>query len=488
MKSFPPNWKYVFLLASLIALAGIVSAQDSLPPMPLPTSGGAPSTPANPTPAATTDLPPSPNGVEVQARGPVHEAFAMPATEPVPATPVNKPPPKPIDEMPPAEKPEGNAVWIPGYWAWDEDRKDYLWVSGTWRVPPPGQHWMSGYWKEEAGQWHWVGGFWSAAQTQSNTNHQITYMPAPPAPPNISPPGQPPAPDSFFVPGHWGWHDAGYTVANGAQVYREAGYSWVAGYWARVQPGYVWIPAHYAWTPGGYVYLPGYWDLAIARRGFLYAPVYVNVGVVGPAFVYTPAYAVPHTVIIDAFWVRPCYCHYYFGDYYGPVYARFGFESCAIYSRRAYDPIFVYAVYEHRAEPRWAALQVDICVGRAAGRIACPPRTLVEQVRIGYRGPGLVVSARIGEVSGVRTVRLENRERLEAIRHAQEVRRVAAERSRQEIRPAGGMTGPRTAAYRLPGAPGPAKPAMPFHPVVPPNAHKLPPKKPYSDPHERERP
>jgi hypothetical protein len=184
--------------------------------------------------------------------------------------------------------------------------------------------------------------------------------------------------------------------------------------------------------------------------------------------------------------VRPCYCHYYFGDYYGPVYARFGFESCAIYSRRAYDPIFVYAVYEHRAEPRWAALQIDICVGRAAGRIPCPPRTLVEQVRVGYRGPGLVVSARIGAVSGVRTVRLENRERLEAVRHAEAVRHVAIERSRQEIRPPGGNpTTPRTAGYKVPGPPSGIRPPQPLHPAVPVNTHKVPPKKPAHDAHER---
>src|SRR5262249_79216 len=192
--------------------------------------------------------------------------------------------------------------------------------------------------------------------------------------------------------------NTGPVAINGIQTFQEAGYSWVAGYWARVQPGYVWVAEHYRWTPSGYVYIPGYWDLALARRGFLYAPVSVNLATVEPGFVYTPAYAVPHTVLIDALWVPPCYCHYYFGDYYGAVYPHYGFESCALYSRRCYDPIFVYAIYEHRAEPRWAALQVDLCLNRAAGRAPCPPRTLVEQIRIGYRGPGLVVAARIGEV------------------------------------------------------------------------------------------
>jgi hypothetical protein len=480
MKTASSTWKLVALFATLATLrAGSLLAQESLPPVPVPTSGGAQQAPAG-------EIPSSSNGVEVLSRGPIHEAFASLTTEPMPTKLVEKQPPKPIDEMPPAEKPEGNVTWISGYWAWDDERKDYLWVSGTWRAPPPGKHWMAGYWKEDAGQWCWVPGFWTVAENQANGSHQITYLPVPPAQPNTSAPGEPPTPDSFHVPGHWVWHDAGYVVVNGAQVYREAGYSWVAGYWARVQPGYVWVDSHYRWTPSGYIYIAGYWDLAITRRGFLYAPVYVNMAMVGPAFVYTPAYAVPQTVILDAFWVRPSYCHYYFGDYYGVVYTNYGFESCVLYHRRRYDPIFVYAVYEHRAEPRWASVQIDVCLGRAAGRYPCPPRTLVEQVRVGYRGPALVASARIGEVHGVRTVRLENRERLEAMHHAEEVRHVAVERNLHEAHAAGGaLTAPHKAAYQAPAAHGNVRtaPALPARGVPLPN--KPNPVKKQPDPHER---
>jgi hypothetical protein len=471
----------LFCAIYAIHLAGPLAAQNALPPVPVPTSSDAPPTAIRP-----TEMPATPNGVEVLARGPIHEAFATPTTEPVPMLPVDKRPPKPIDEMPPADKPEGNVVWIPGYWAWEDERKDYLWVSGTWRVSPPGKHWVTGYWKEQAGQWHWVPGFWTVAQTQADGNHQVTYLPTPPVAPTVAPPGEPPTPDSFYVPGHWVWHNAGYMVINGAQGYQEAGYSWVAGYWARVQPGYVWVVDHYRWTPSGYIYIAGYWDLGLSRRGFLYAPVYVNTAIVGPGFVYTPAYAVPHTVLIDALWVRPCYCHYYFGDYYGAVYTRYGFESCALYSRRCYDPIFVYAVYEHRAEPRWASLQIDLCLNRAAGRAPCPPRTLVEQIRIGYRGPGLVASARIGEVHGVRTVQLENRDRVAAVRHAEEIRHLAVERSMHEVRPVGGVaTAPRTAGYRLPGSPASGRPGMivPTHAPIPANERK--PVKKHPDPREQ---
>src|SRR5687768_3913616 len=80
-----------------------------------------------------------PEGVEVQLRGPVHEAYAEP-TDPQPqAQPVvPRQPPEPIEELPPDQRPEGDDVsWIPGYWAWDEETQDFLWVSGFWRDAPP---------------------------------------------------------------------------------------------------------------------------------------------------------------------------------------------------------------------------------------------------------------------------------------------------------------------------------------------------------------
>src|SRR5262245_17118853 len=44
---------------------------------------------------------------EVQARGPVHEAFAQPSTAPRPGIAVPRQPPESIQEMPPDQKPEG---------------------------------------------------------------------------------------------------------------------------------------------------------------------------------------------------------------------------------------------------------------------------------------------------------------------------------------------------------------------------------------------
>src|SRR4051794_9243927 len=54
-------------------------------------------------------------GVEILARGPVHEAYAQPyAADPAPTPVVPKAPPPPIHELPPDNKPDGqNVQWIP---------------------------------------------------------------------------------------------------------------------------------------------------------------------------------------------------------------------------------------------------------------------------------------------------------------------------------------------------------------------------------------
>src|SRR5262249_31490121 len=149
--------------------------------------------------------------------------------------------------------------------------------------------------REEQQQWTWVPGFWTVTEKQPGVQ-PVTYLPQPPAPPEVASPGKPPTPESFYVPGHWAWHEAGYVTVRDTRVWRDAGYAWSAGYWGHIQPGYVWVPAHYRWTPGGYIFVSGYWDLIIPERGVLYAPVVVHTAVVGPAFVYLPAYVVRDTI------------------------------------------------------------------------------------------------------------------------------------------------------------------------------------------------
>jgi hypothetical protein len=412
--------------------------------------------------APAGDPPPVPKGIEVLARGPVHEAFASPTAEPIPTNPVAKKPPKPLDELPPEEKPEGQVIWIGGYWAWDDERKDYLWVSGIWRTPPPHKQWIAGYWREEGEQWQWVPGFWSDVQEEEAK--QVTYLPKPPDPPQVVPPGQPPAADSFYVPGSWSWNPA--TTA----------YAWRPGYWARVQPGYVWVPNHYRWTPSGYIFIPGYWDLAVSQRGVIYAPVIVNPEIVTVGFTYTPAYAVSDTVVVETLFVRPTYAHYYFGDFYGPAYATMGYQSVFVYSGRSYDSIIVYETWAHRTQPNWISVQIDIFNGRSRGALPVPPRTLVQQNTIiqqnvtnvtnvtnnnitnitnnttnvnrttniannttnvnrttnTYNTPVLGTTSKVMAAKGVKTVALDSATRVQAKQQATAVQQVAMQRTATE--------------------------------------------------------
>src|SRR5690606_35245560 len=74
------------------------------------------------------------------SEGPLHEAFLSPSKSDDPDH-VAKSPPPPITERPGVESPDPRAVWIGGYWEWDPRRSDFTWVTGTWRVPPPGRFW-----------------------------------------------------------------------------------------------------------------------------------------------------------------------------------------------------------------------------------------------------------------------------------------------------------------------------------------------------------
>src|SRR5438132_8109150 len=187
---------------------------------------------------AEGDAADSQSGVTVEARGPVHEAFAQPyQANPTPAPVVPKQPPDPIPEQPPEQKPEApDALWIPGYWAWDADRSDFLWVSGAWRVPPSGRKWVPGYWAEVAAGRQWVPGFLAGGGVQ-----QVNYLEDPP-PDSLDYGPTTPAPDddSFYVPGSW--------------LHRTTRYVWCPGYWSSYRRDALWCPARYYATPRGYLY------------------------------------------------------------------------------------------------------------------------------------------------------------------------------------------------------------------------------------------
>jgi hypothetical protein len=270
--------------------------------------------------------------------------------------------PDPIEELPPDQKPEGNNVqWIPGYWAWDEDRNDFLWVSGIWRDIPPGQQWVPGHWEAVDDGSQWVAGYWTPLEQAT-----AEFLPQPPDPIQESE-GVAPNANSVYVPGTWVWRDR---------------FLWRPGFWMAFRPGWVWIPAHYIWTPAGYIFVNGYWDYPFANRGLLFAPVVIASGYWNrPGWFYRPFFAVSDTFLVGALFVRPFYASYYFGDYFDPRYTRLGFSSWVDFriGNRYYDPNLSYYSWQHRNNPSWVRDLRQVYIARQNGDLPRPPRTLVQQ-------------------------------------------------------------------------------------------------------------
>jgi hypothetical protein len=374
-------------------------------------------------------------GVEVLTRGPVHEAFAETVTfDPQPGIVVPKAPPAPIEEVPPDQKPEGaNVAWIPGYWGWDDDRSDYLWVSGIWRALPPGRQWVPGYWGQSGQGFQWTSGYWADA-----TVSEVEYLPAPPptveAGPNIAAPSA----DYGWVPGSWVWHRSWW---------HQGRYAWRPGYWVAGRQDWDWVPAHYIWAPRGYVFSDGYWDYPVSGRGVLFAPVYFNAGVYArPDFHYSPSVVIDLGVFTDHLFVRPNYSHYYFGDYYAPAYqdrgisASFSFNS----SRYGYDPIYAHQRWEHRQEPEWEhRVQADF-QSRRDHEDARPPRTLAAQVKllagaVKSSQNSQVVATQFNQMASRKDTPLRfqpvaNEERQQLTQRRQEVQKFTGERQQLETR------------------------------------------------------
>ncbi|CAN5135945.1 hypothetical protein BH11PLA2_BH11PLA2_22940 [soil metagenome] len=332
---------------------------------------------------AQVPAPASPEGVEVLAKGPVHEAFAATAEAPVGGSPIiKKAPPEPIEELPPDQKPEGEQVqWLPGYWSWDEDRSDFIWISGFWRVPPPGRVWVAGSWREASGGFQWVNGFWQETQTDVQKS-TIDYLPPPPQPVELAPSIPAPSEDHIYVPGSW--------------VYRNH-YVWRPGFWVAHRPGWIWIPASYRWTPAGYVFIDGYWDYPLDQRGMLFAPIAFTTPVYArPRYYYQPTFAISVNGLYTSMFVRRGYSSYYFGDYYGTTYASGGYNPwCGGYrggsgfaisigfgGGRVYDPMWDYYRVSYRNNPGWNNNINATYAGRYNGTIARPPVTLVQQTTV----------------------------------------------------------------------------------------------------------
>ena len=325
--------KPIFL--TLLGVISVMVADESLmPPAKVPAASPA-------TTSAATDTTTAVQDVQFLTRGPIHEAFAETVQfNPQPGLIVNATPPAPVEELPPENQLKGDHVmWISGYWAWDDDAKNFIWVSGTWRNVPPGRQWVPGYWSRIGdGKFQWTSGYWAA----SNRDGEACLPAPPPRNLDVGANTAPPSEDSIWIPGNWVWLGDRY--------------AWQPGCWVALHPDWTWVPARYCWTPRGYVYLDGYWDHALDQRGVLFAPVCFTGDVYNqPGYYYTPSIVIDPGLFADCLFVRPYYSHYYFGDYFDSCYLDNGFYACFSWNSRhcGYEPIFAHDRWCHRDDPGW---------------------------------------------------------------------------------------------------------------------------------------
>ncbi|MFN0125182.1 MAG: hypothetical protein ACKV19_00665 [Verrucomicrobiales bacterium] len=314
-----------------------------------------------PWPGRAQDTPGEAGVAEVYTRGPMHEAFAAAiAFDPVPGLIVDIAPPAPVQEVVPSQRPVGdNVAWIPGYWAWDEDLGDFLWVSGIWRNPPPDRQWVPGEWMDIGERYQWISGYWEPLEITEST-----YLPAPPRSLESGPNVPADSESQVWIPGNWE-HVGGR-------------YAWSGGYWSNPRADWVWIPASYYWTPRGYVYVGGYWDYSVVHRGVVFAPVrfdqrYRSRG----DFQYAPRIVITLAVLTNHLFVRPRYGHYYFGDYYDSRYRQRGYYPSFSYAsdRRGYDPIYTHYRWLNRHDQAWERNRRESFEYRRDHVDERPPRT-----------------------------------------------------------------------------------------------------------------
>ena len=297
------------------------------------------------------------NAIEVQTRGPVHEAFAQPfESNPMPGTVIPKEPPAPVNEEPPPMQLDSeNAKWMPGYWAWNPERQEFMWVSGVFRMQPQGRTFVPGYWSRTDDGWRWITGYWSDSRQQ-----EPVYGPEPPTPLNVDPTTAGPNDNSLYVPGTW--------------MYRGSGeFSWRPGYWMEGQTARIWVPPHYVWTPAGYVFVDGYWDLPFENRGVMFAPVTFGQPL-GPNAVYQPNYAVNYPGFLDSAYYLPGSGQFFFGNFSAPRYGRMGFRPWYAGAGQ-YNPLFA----AHGLQNGGIAGVQRTYAARTNGTLAGPPLNLAAQ-------------------------------------------------------------------------------------------------------------
>ena len=358
--------------------------------------------------------------------------------------------------MPPDRRPEGdNVTWIPGYWAWDDERSDFLWVSGTWRALPPGRAWMAGYWAKTTQGFQWTSGYWADAAAQATT-----YLAAPPATIEAGPNIVAPSIDYAWTPGCWLWY--------------QGRYAWGPGYWAQGRSDWDWTPRSLCLDPSR-IHLRR-WLLGLlgrAARGPLCArPLCAR------------SVCTARLPLLAKHCDRPgrvhgpiCSCvrvstHYYFGDYYAASYYQAGFYTSFSFqsSRHGYDPFYSHQRWEHRSDREWEHRVEASYQYRRDHESARPPRTWAEQRSINPNTAGnkqnhALVAMPIHQLatSKASTLGLQplaSAERQKLAQRGQEVQKSRDLRRTIESKPV-------ETSGRKPGAVrGPAKAPLPRSPIV----------------------
>ncbi len=310
-------------------------------------------TPAPPKPNPPVESKPGelPDGIQIENRGPVHEAFANPGAPTrggSEGSTAPKAPPPQVPELPPDEKPTGdNVVWIPGYWQYDLEKKDFIWVSGFWRNAPPGRTWSQGEWKVENGQHRYIPGYWK----QSNESSWRIDLPEPPRSVEAGPNVPAPHKDAQWIPGHW--------------VFRNENYVWQPGYWGEVEDNMVWMPGQYCYTGSGFRYVSGYWDYCLEDRGLLYAPVFFTRPLwLTPGWAFRPSFGINIGFgggwgwgwggFYDNLYFGPGFGSFWFGNFGSPWGWGAGFRPWCWNGHRGFaNPVFNHYSWLNRNNPGW---------------------------------------------------------------------------------------------------------------------------------------
>lgn len=184
---------------------------------------------------------------------PLHEAFVPRNRGLVPLEVIGRQPPAPIVEVPPPQE-NPQTMWIAGYWSWLNDKQDFVWVCGVWRLPPPERIWTSGYWKDVQGGWVWISGAWMPDQAKTPW---IMSKEPPPSPQNENA-ASPPSQNYFWFSGYWELNSS------------TGKFQWLSGSWQKFDSQWIIEPAHWIWRPDGYLFVPTYWDCRLEVRGQIY--------------------------------------------------------------------------------------------------------------------------------------------------------------------------------------------------------------------------